>query len=353
MNDLKPLDTQHEDMVLDIAYDFYGKYLATGSADHHIKVFELDPDTNSWILNDSWRAHDSSVIKIDFAHPQYGHLLVSASYDRTVKIWEERYDDDSNTKRWTKLKTLADAHGPLYDVCFLPAWLGLKIATIGNDGILRVYESSDPSDLTNWFLLDESKVLNNPVASHLQSDFNIKWCPSKFGCEKFVVSALDKAYIYYKSDDSSTSDINNTINSSNNTIDNNNNNATTTNNFNSSQDLEDNSGKYKLAITLPDHNGLIRSVSWAPPMGKSYHLIATACKDGYVRIFKLEEFKNENGVSFNISLLNSFNDHKGEVWRVRWNLTGTILSSAGDDGTIRLYKANYANKFQCMSVIDG
>lgn len=315
MNELKPLATHHDDMVLDMAYDFYGRYLATASADQHVKVFQFNKDTSNWEPNDSWRAHDSSVIKVDFAHPQYGHLLLSASYDRTLKIWEEKFDEPLNSnKRWIKLKTIADAHGPLYDACFLPSWLGLKIASIGNDGILRIYESNDPSDLSNWFLIDELQVLNTPVASHLQSDFNIQWCPSRFGVEKFIVSALDKAYIYYR-------------------------------------DESDN--KFNLGVTLPDHNGLIRSLAWAPPMGKSYHLIATACKDGFVRIYKIEEFKSDLGISFQINLLNSFNDHIGEVWRVRWNLTGSILSSCGDDGFIRLYKANYANKFQCMSVISA
>lgn len=315
MNEPVPLATHHEEMVLDIAYDFYGRYLATASADQHVKVFQYNKETAGWDPNDSWRAHDSSVIKLDFAHPQYGHLLLSASYDRTIKIWEEQFEEPLNSgRRWTKLKTIGDAHGPLYDACFLPPWLGLKLASVGNDGILRIYESSDPSDLGNWFPIEELQVLNTPVASHLQSDFNVKWCPSQFGVEKFTVSALDKAYIYYR-------------------------------------DETDN--KLKMGVELPDHGGLIRSISWAPPMGKSYHLIATACKDGFVRIFKVIEFKSDTGVSFQITLLNSFNHHAGEVWRVRWNLTGTILTSCGDDSSIRLYKANYANKFQCMSVINA
>lgn len=27
-----------------------------------------------------------------------------------------------------------------------------------------------------------------------------------------------------------------------------------------------------------------------------------------------------------------------QVWKVKWNVTGTILSSAGDDGKVRLWK---------------
>lgn len=318
MSIVKPFPTSHEDLILDVAYDFYGRQLATCSADQHVKIFDLDLTTSFWELNDSWRAHDSAVVRVEFSHPEFGHLLLSASYDRTVKVWEEQFEEPINSgRRWTKVATLSDSHGPIYDATFLPAHLGLKISAIGSDGKLRIYESTDPSDLSQWIIVDEFLILKNPVANHLQSDFSISWCTSKFSSEKFVISALDQAYIYYKNE--------------------------TTN-------------KFVLGLVLPEHKGLIRSVSWAPTMGRSYHLIATACKDGYVRIFKLYVNKDNDdpdNLKLEISLLNAFNDHIGEVWKVSWNLTGTILSSCGDDGLIRLYKANYANKFQCMSVISA
>ena len=84
-------------------------------------------------------------------------------------------------------------------------------------------------------------------------------------------------------------------------------------------------------------------------MGRKYHLIATGCKDGFVRIFKATE--QENG-DLKIETLAKLNDHKLEVWRVSWNMTGTILSSAGDDGKLRLWKCSYLNEWKCMSVIN-
>lgn len=60
-------------------------------------------------------------------------------------------------------------------------------------------------------------------------------------------------------------------------------------------------------------------------MGKSYHLIATGCKDGLIQIFKA--YEQENG-ELKIETVARLNDHRQEVWRVEWNSTGTILSSA-------------------------
>ena len=47
-------------------------------------------------------------------------------------------------------------------------------------------------------------------------------------------------------------------------------------------------------------------------------------------------------------------DHQSEVWRVQWNITGTILASSGDDGTVRLYQSDHENfDWQCIQTISA
>ncbi|SCU96848.1 LAMI_0F07954g1_1 [Lachancea mirantina] len=332
---MRPFITGHEDLIHDVAYDFYGRHVSTCSSDQHIKVFKLDKETNEWQLSDSWKAHDSSVVSLDWASPEYGRMIASASYDKMVNLWEEEPDaPECSGKRWTKLCTLNDATGPLFSVKFAPGHLGLRVGAIGNDGILRLYEALEPSDPRSWILSTEVKVLPNPPASHLQSDFCLTWCPSRFSTEKIAVCALDQVLIYQR----------------------------------------DQAGKMYVAAKLEGHEGLIRSISWAPSIGRWYQLIATGCKDGKVRIFKLSETLQQDsdemsvdeaprettddsnvtkGPKLKVELLSENADHGGEVWSVCWNLTGTILSSAGDDGNVRLWKASYMNDFKCMSVISA
>lgn len=115
-------------------------------------------------------------------------------------------------------------------------------------------------------------------------------------------------------------------------------------------------------------------------MARSYQLIATASKDHFVRIFKLTEQTiqqqqqqqqtqisqrgrsinspastptqlNHINKSYQIELIAAFEDHKAEVWKVEWNITGTILSSSGDDGKLRLWTAGYDGKWRQMAAI--
>lgn len=92
MSSITKFDTSHEDIIHDIAYDFYGKRLVTCSSDQRLKVWDFveRDDAAVWELNDSWKAHDSSILKAIWAHPEYGQVIASCSLDRLVKIWEEQ-----------------------------------------------------------------------------------------------------------------------------------------------------------------------------------------------------------------------------------------------------------------------
>ncbi|CAG8653495.1 7572_t:CDS:2, partial [Acaulospora morrowiae] len=94
---------------------------------------------------------------------------------------------------------------------------------------------------------------------------------------------------------------------------------------------QDSSQKWLPHEILDGHMMPVYDVSWAPSMGRSYHLIATASKDHHVRIFKLVDNKKDG---FDVTLVAQLPDHNVEVWKVEWNVTGTILSSSGDDGKI-------------------
>lgn len=46
-------------------------------------------DYENWNITASWKAHSGSVWKVTWAHPEFGQVLATCSFDRTAAIWEE------------------------------------------------------------------------------------------------------------------------------------------------------------------------------------------------------------------------------------------------------------------------
>lgn len=91
------LETGHLDMVHDAQLDYYGKRLATCSSDRTVKVFDLSGEQRTLIAD--LRGHEGPIWQVSWAHPRYGSLLASASFDHRVIIWKEGSDG-----QWVQVK---------------------------------------------------------------------------------------------------------------------------------------------------------------------------------------------------------------------------------------------------------
>ncbi|RXK35640.1 protein transporter SEC13 [Tremella mesenterica] len=83
-----PVETQHEDMIHDAQLDYYGKRLATCSSDKTIRIFNVirgEAKGEPVIL----KGHSAAVWSVAWAHPSFGSILASCSYDGRVFIWKE------------------------------------------------------------------------------------------------------------------------------------------------------------------------------------------------------------------------------------------------------------------------
>lgn len=177
----------HDDSVHDISYDYYGKRIATCSSDHCIKVWDIDKD-GKWQLATEFKAHDSAVTRVVWAHPEYGTILASCSLDRSVRIWQEQQG------KFTEKARLLDSKGSVRDIAFAPNWMGLKLATCSTDGYVRIYEAFDVVNLQHWTLMVS-------IFFNFQEDFSIfvagreiegqcclSWCQSRDKPPMMIVS---------------------------------------------------------------------------------------------------------------------------------------------------------------------
>ncbi|XP_070554407.1 coronin-7-like [Ptychodera flava] len=124
---------QNGTTVMDFAWDpFNNRRLAVACDDATIKIWEIPEEGLMETLTEPeilLTGHTEKIYFIKF-HPIAEGLLLSASYDMTVRIWDLEVDEDRITLHGHK------------DQIFSAAWSpdGVYCATISKDALIRIYE---------------------------------------------------------------------------------------------------------------------------------------------------------------------------------------------------------------------
>ncbi|KIY47304.1 WD40 repeat-like protein [Fistulina hepatica ATCC 64428] len=377
------IQNAHSDLVTDVAYDFYGIRLATCSLDQRIKVWALDQQSGTWSVEDDWKAHDAAVSKLSWAHPEFGSLIASSSFDRTVRVWEQTSPSQTpdpkasangiqpSTGRWVERALLTDARGTVRGVEFAPHHFGLKLASVASDNYVRIYECLEQPGVSSWQLTEEidlqtsvssggqsrapnTHALATPTQAHAPLDgptpslvaqalqqtpssgpsrsmqnreadggWCISWCKDRYWGEMFAAGCGTSGTVKIIQIPPSRKPITVAV-------------------LDPAPPVDEEAP----AAPRPAPSA-VTSVSWAPSCGRSYHLVATGGRDGFVRIWKLiptpEDAMDmddaEESVGWRVFMVGEFDHHKFYVSLLTWVLYRTVLSSVGHDGRVRLWKA--------------
>lgn len=127
------IDSLHEDMVHDCQFDYYSKKMATCSSDRTIKIFEITGDI--YHCSATLSVHEGPVWQISWAHPKFGILLASCSYDGSVIIQKELSQGN-----WSKLYELKLVDSSANSICWAPHEYGLMLACASSDGKVNIIE---------------------------------------------------------------------------------------------------------------------------------------------------------------------------------------------------------------------
>lgn len=241
--------------------------------------------------------------------------------------------------RWVNKATLSDARRAVSTVEFAPRHLGLRLASGSADGVVRIYEALDTSNLNHWKL--EAEIEDNPdnnegtqrmgTAENLCSNENLgvsslSWCTGRFEPATLVVGLSSGRVSIYRYNDGQRS--------------------------------------WLEAIRLPGHatsNGIPRGVTdvaWAPNVGRSYHLIASCGKENQLKVHRVKRGRGgkgdvEGSGSQPLLVYEGTEILDQRAWRCQWNITGTVLASSGDGGMVKLWKSDFQGRWKCVSEIVG
>ncbi|WPG99194.1 nucleoporin seh1 [Acrodontium crateriforme] len=371
----------HQDLVLAVAYNSYGTRMATASSDHRVKVWDRNDKTGQWSVTDVWLAHSAEVTDVKWTGPFVGEYVGSIGEDGLAKIWAEDVNQTVNSGRRFKCiyQQVTATGAPYMSLDFKNLGTETYLAVITRDGYLSVCEPEDYDDLSSWRVLWSDYLVKTPSRTE-ETGFRLSWHKEKIPAWPAVLAGLDKKSLSLAVATGSNVQVFRT----------------------------DKNRKFYIAATLEGAKGLVRDVAWANGSMRGFDLLATASKDGYIRIYELhtpgaaslstsshartsDDHKNgassssqshlqsaqltrsmitkklasgpqglrddgtgaHGAIRQDAKLAFELDVHSGAPWRINWSYMGDILVSTGDDGTIRLWRKSVDGRWLEAAEIDA
>jgi len=248
-------------------------------------------------------SHEGPVWQVTWAHPQFGNIIASCSYDHKVIIWKE-------TNQWSKIHEYSH-QGSVNSIAWAPHECGLSLAAGSSDGSITVI-TFDETEGT-W------KPSHIPKAKAHDIGCNcVSWGPAAPISALLADAASGSAAV--ASGAAPVSGAGATL-----------------------KHLVSGGGDNKVKIwrygedgewnnveTLEGHGDWIRDVAWAPNIGLPYDTLASCSQDKNVIIWT-----RTAGTQFTKAATLKFN---AVVWRVSWSVTGNILAVSTANNEVSLYK---------------
>ena len=269
------------DYVHDVSHNVYGTRLAMCTSAQSLLIWDRDLCSEEWVPSATISfAHNGPIWRIDWAHPEFGQIIASCSEDRAVAIWSERPATDSQAGGWRKRATLTDAANPVTDVQFAPRIWGLKMASCSSDGTVRLYHAPDALNLSYWEVEDFSAKSGCTALS---------WCTAE-DKERLALACVDGSVKIFEK-----------------------------------------SGNWHFVDERKISSGALKDVAWAPNLCRENEWLAACGDNGAVEVAQL--------VGNHLEFLFKIEPGTNSVfWRVSWNLTGTVLAIAPENGQVQLWR---------------
>ena len=282
MGQMEEFEPDHEDRVTALHINYDGTRILTASIDHRVKVWNVDRQTGERTLVDTFTAHDADIRDAKFLHPTVGSYIGIVAADLKFSLWGEDVSQAYNSGRRFK---------PITSIPSTPRvpFASLDFRTIDNtytylalidrQGLLSIYEPSSPDDLREWTLLDQFHVCSPVPNRGDETNFKVRWDQNETPLPYInslsddasqlglIVSSINDVKIYHSAPETET--------------------PQPTSSFDTSSSGASHRLTFHETFRLPTHPSLVRDIAWCPFNVRGVERIATASKDGVVRIFEL------------------------------------------------------------------
>lgn len=302
MSQTVTIETNHEDMIHDVQMDYYSRRFATCSSDRTIRIFDAEKQQ----LLATLTGHEGPVWGVQWAHPKFGSLLASCSYDRKVFVWKETAADT-----WSRIYEFTGHESSVNSIAFAPHEFGLILACASADGNVSILtHQADDSWTVQWLRRAHEPGVNAvswAPAGPLTGVLDGEQTPL---VQQLVTGGCDNLVKVWRHADR--------------------------------RDARDDTWGDTEA-TLEKHSDWVRDVAWAPNVGLPTRVIASCSEDHTVVVWSLDDATRQ--WAHKVIEVNAV------VWRVSWSVTGSILAVSTGDNQVTLYKETVDGEWQRVSSV--
>ena len=308
-----------------------------------------------------------------------GNYIGTVGADLKFQLWGEDTSQEYNSGRRYRLVTSVPStpRVPFTSLDFKTVdHVYTYLALIDRQGLLSIYEPSSPDEMQEWTLLDQLHVCSPVPSRGDETSFKLQWDHNEVPLAytnslsdddkqlSLIVSSLQDVKIFCSKLEEDKDAANQESTGASHRI------------------------TFHECFHLPTHPGLVRDIAWSSYNIRGVERIATACRDGTVRVFELAVVPSssfqQNGDAFNrsaqgrgsrsgqpvqSSLTSAITGRSGvsaaihgsaprsielpyayklvhvteltghgDAWTVTWDGQGQILMSGGSDGVTRLWR---------------
>jgi WD40 repeat protein/energy-coupling factor transporter ATP-binding protein EcfA2 len=281
----------HTSEIWGVTFDSTGMFLATSSDDKSIRLWNVATGETLRVL----RGHQNTVFKAYFIDIDNGHYLISASQDRTLRIW----DTDSGTN----LRVL---QGHTAGVTGLATWKN-SIFSSSNDGQIMRWQAILPDQTV-------VKLPNEPASTAIAPDG--KHVAVGFANGTLQWYSLPAVQLRWKNKQAHAKDIQRL-------------NFNSTGNLLASASFDNTAKLWQVSENqlteqqvFKGHQDAIYALAFSPDS----RILATASYDSQFGLFTIGSYQQRFHKA-----------HDGLLYSVNFDLSGTRLLTAGEDGYTRLW----------------